>query len=153
MMDRRIGSNSGHLVLNPHNGCTKWYFSSYISSVIDTNWNIRNNFFVAFKLKDPRVNFKGLYDDLLTIGLSTPLSRALWFVNSTYSSKEVYQLLIGRLEPGDQLCILDSDGHVTTWEDRRGQIAWMPQITPQHLPTQAHIQLVTYGEEEMQRAA
>ena len=59
MMDRRIGSNSGHLVLNPHNGCTKWYFSSYISSVIDTNWNIRNNFFVAFKLKDPRVNFKG----------------------------------------------------------------------------------------------
>jgi|GEM_PF-1837728 len=141
MLDRRIGSHSGFLVLNPHEGRTKWYFSQYISRVIDLNWNIRNNFFVAFKLQDPRANFKHLYDDLRTIGTSTPLSRALWYVNSAYSAKEVYQLLIGRLEAGDQLCILDSDGHVVTWEDRRGQITWLPQITPVEMPTRAEIQL------------
>ena len=32
MLDRRIGSSSGFLVLNPHNGRTKWYFSRYISN-------------------------------------------------------------------------------------------------------------------------
>lgn len=148
MLDRRIGSHSGFLVLNPHDGRTRWYFSRYISSVIDANWNIRNNFFVAFKLKDPLKNFKPLYDDLQAIGISTPLSRALWFVNSSYSPKEVYQLLIGRLEAGDQMCILDSDGHVATWEDRRGQITWVPQINPQHLPARAHIQLHTLHKEE-----
>ena len=141
MLDRRIGSNSGFLVLNPHDGRTKWYFSQFISAVIDANWNIRNNFFVAFRLNNPLSNFKPLYDDLLALGTATPLSRSLWFVNSTYSAKEAYQLLIGRMEEGDQLCILDSDGHVATWEDRRGQITWIPKINSQNLPSKAQIQL------------
>ena len=153
MLDRRIGSSSGFLVLNPHDGRIKWYFNRHIYSVLDTNWNMRNNFFVAFKLRDPRANFKDIYDDLQTIGISTPLSRSLWYVNSAYSAKEVYQLLIGRLDAGDQLCILDSDGHVVTWADRRGQITLLPQVDPQHKPTKAHIQLNTLEEGVIAKAA
>ena len=153
MLDRRIGSSSGFLVLNPHDGRTKWYFSRHIYSVLDSNWNIRNNFFIAFKLRDPRANFKLIYDDLQAIGISTPLSRSLWYVNSAYSAKEVYQLLIGRLEAGDQLCILDSDGHVVTWADRRGQITLLPQVAPQNAPTKALIHLNSHQEEIIAKAA
>lgn len=153
MLDRRIGSSSGFLVLNPHDGRTKWYFSKYIYSILDANWNIRNNFFLAFKLRDPRANFKLIYDDLQAIGISTPLSRSLWFVNSKYSAKEVYQLLIGRLGVGDQLCILDSDGHVVTWADRRGQITLLPQVGPQNVPTKASIHLNLPEEKTIAKAA
>ena len=141
MMDRRIGSSTGLLAMDPHTTRTRWYFSRYISTVLDLHWNQRNDFFIGFKLRDPRVNFEPLYYDIKALGASTPISRALWYVNSVYSPREVFQLLIGRMEAGDQLCILDSSGNVATWEDRSGEVTWLPRANPDHLPTMARIQL------------
>ena len=141
MIDRRIGSSSGLLVMDPHTTRIKWYFSRYISAVLDLHWNQRNDYFIAFKLRDPRVNFEPLYYDIKALGASTPISRSLWYVNSVYTAREVFQLLIGRMEAGDQLCILDSEGNVATWEDRSGEITWIPRSTRETRPTMARIQI------------
>ena len=153
MIDRRIGSSSGLLAMDPHSTRTKWYFSRYISTVLDLHWNQRNDFFIAFKLRDPRVNFKPLYYDIKALGASTPISRSLWYVNSVYSSREVFQLLIGRMEAGDQLCILDSTGNVATWEDRSGEITWIPRANPETRPTMARIQIKSPADMALAQAA
>ena len=153
MIDRRIGSSSGLLAMDPHTTRTKWYFSKYIATVLDLHWNQRNDYFIAFKLRDPRINFEPLYYDIKALGASTPISRSLWYVNSVYSPREVFQLLIGRMEAGDQLCILDSGGNVATWEDRSGEVTWIPREDSGTRPTMARIQIKSPADLALSKAA
>ena len=155
MMDRRIGSASGVFVLNAQEGTTKWYFSPAISEVMGAYWQYRNNFFVAFDLNDPGQNFDAICSDIRALGTWTPISKTLWYVNSSFSSREAFQILIAHMGIGDQLSILDSSGNLATWQDRSGEITWTPEPSAGQdpRPSMAHIHITSPQELVVSRAA
>ena len=141
MMDRRIGSANGVFLLNANERMAKWYFSPLISEVLNAYWSYRHSFFVACKLRNHQPNEDSIFSDIRALGTWTPISKSLWYINSAYTSKEAFQILISRMDKGDQLCILDSTGNVATWQDRSSEITWLPTYNDDHRPNVAHIHI------------
>ncbi len=153
MMDTRIGSGSGLLVLDADQGRAKWFFSRPISDILSAYWHQRNNLLVSFKLHDPKVNYMDIFQDIRALGAWTPISQHLWYVNSDYSSKEAFQILMGRMDRGDELCVLDAHGNMATWQDRSGEIALYARQGAMARPKHARIHVSEHAAAMLRPAA
>lgn len=117
MMDRRIDSRAGLLVLNPSTRFAKWHLRQPLSDLLDAQWTYQNNIFISFSLQDPESNLQPVLDRITKLGAWAPISKTTWYISSSYSSKEAFYYMLGVLKSGDKLCVFDSTGNQAVWQE------------------------------------
>jgi hypothetical protein len=139
MLDRRIDGATGLLVLETLTATARWYMRRPISDVMSLLWSQRNDLFVSFTLHEDCVNYESIVQDMRALGTAIPIGRAVWYISSVYSSKEAFQILIGRMDRGDQLLVFDSAGNRATWHDGLGRVSLDVQPEEDSRPHRATI--------------
>ncbi len=117
MMDRRIDSDSGLLVLDPNTGQAKWHLKQPLSDLIQAHWAYENNLFISFSLKHREQNHRDLIDLITRLGIWAPISKSTWYVSSEHTVKDAFPWLTAPLMPGDQLCLFDNTGSLAIWQE------------------------------------
>ena len=117
MMDRRIDSGAGLLVLNPITRKAKWHLRQPLSDLIESHWGFQNNLFISFSLVDPTRNQQNVLERITKLGPWAPISKTTWYVSSAVSSKDALYYLLGGLGSGDKLCVFDSAGNQAVWQE------------------------------------
>ena len=132
MLDRRIDYKTSLVILNPSDNHSKWHLRQPLSDLMYAHWDFENNIFISFALHDTLKKQKPLVHCLTGLGTWAPLSRTVWYLSTAYSSKEVFQKLLYTIGPGDQLCVLDSKGHLAIWQDGKS-IPSLPKVIDQQI--------------------
>ena len=117
MMDRRIDSTAGLLVLDPMARFAKWHLRQPLSDLIESHWTYQNNVFISFSLQAPKVNQQCVLERITRLGTWAPISKSTWYVSASISSKDALYYMLGALESGDKLCIFDSTGNQAVWQE------------------------------------
>ena len=117
MMDRRIDSGAGLLVLDPITRKAKWHLRQPLSDLIKSHWSFQNNLFISFSLEDPSSNQQYVLERITKLGTWAPISKSTWYVSSAVSSKDALYYLLGGLGSGDKLCVFDSAGNQAVWQE------------------------------------
>lgn len=123
IVDPCIPSDVGLLIVDPKNARAKWYLNREISDVLIDNWHNQNNLFVCH---NDCSNEKLVYD-INALGPAIPLTEHIWYVSTTYTPGEAYQILSLNQSAEDRLTIFDATGRASSW-----QSAQQTQPTPQH---------------------
>ncbi len=123
MIDRRIDGTAGLLMLDPNEGYVKWHLRRDISDVLRGCWHMRNNIFIAFTLENPAANYRRIVSDIQALGLSAPIGKSIWYSSASYTSKEVFRILISSMDSGDELMVFDHRGNIALWHDGHGAAA------------------------------
>ena len=116
MLDRRIASHAGLLILNPVTHHAKWYLEPFVSHVIQSQWDIRNNIFLSFNLEESPRKKQRILSVIHTLGTVAPIATSTWYLSSLHTTKEVFRALHTVLQRGDQLCLFDSTGTIAIWQ-------------------------------------
>lgn len=117
MMDRRIDSGAGLLVLDPVTRKAKWHLKQPLSDLIAAHWGYQNNIFISFSLLDASRNQQTVLERITKLGTWAPISKTTWYVSSSVSSKDAFYYLLGGLDSGDKLCVFDSAGNQAVWQE------------------------------------
>ena len=117
MMDRRIDSTAGLLVVDPAARFAKWHLRQPLSDLLDAQWTYQNNVFISFSLYQPENNQQKVLDRITQLGTWAPISKTTWYVSSSISSKDAFYFMLGALESGDKLCVFDSTGNQAVWQE------------------------------------
>lgn len=117
MLDRRIDSYSSLLVLDPTTREARWHLRQPLSDLLSAYWDYQNNVFISFSLSNTPNKQKQLIQCITELGIWAPLSKTIWYLSTTTSSKKVFQSLLNVLDAGDQLCVFDSHGQLALWQD------------------------------------
>ena len=117
MVDRRIENHTSLLVVDPVSNYSKWHLRQPLSDLMCAHWNFENNLFISFALHDVPQKRNPLFQCLTGLGTWAPLSRTIWYLSTSHSSKDVFQQLLHTIDTGDQLCVFDSQGHLAIWQD------------------------------------
>ena len=117
MMDRRIDSSAGLLVLDPVNRFAKWHLKQPLSDLLDAQWTYQNNIFISFSLQKPGKNQQQILERITQLGTWAPISKTTWYVSASISSKEAFYYMLGALETGDKICVFDSTGNQAVWQE------------------------------------
>ncbi len=123
MIDRRIDGTAGLLMIDPNEGYVKWHLRRDISDVLRGCWHINNNIFIAFTLENPALNYEHIVSDIQTLGFSAPIGKSIWYSSASYTSKEVFRILISSMDSGDELMVFDHRGNIALWHDGHGAAA------------------------------
>lgn len=123
MIDRRIDGTAGLLVLDPNEGYVKWHLRRDISDVLRGCWHMSNNIFIAFTLENPAANYQHIVSDIRALGIAAPIGKSIWYTSASYSSKEVFRILISSMGAGDELMVFDHRGNIALWHDGHGAAA------------------------------
>lgn len=123
MLDRRIDGDTGLLVLETGSATAQWYLRRPVSGILEAMWGQKNDLFISFTLHDSDANYESILQDLQALGDAIAIGKNIWYLSSAYSSKEAFQILIGRMDRGDQLLVFDSAGNRATWHDRLDRVA------------------------------
>ncbi len=115
MLDRRIDSGAALMIFNPINGQAHWHLRQPLSDLVEAQWHYQNNLFVSICLCNPSNNERAVFDRITRLGLWAPLSKTMWYISSTYGSRDAFHYLTGVLEAGDSLAILDDSGNSAIW--------------------------------------
>ena len=135
IIDPRIPSDVGLLILDTRLTHAKWYLNREISEVLIGHWHDRTNLFVCH---DNCANQKLVYD-INALGLAVPISEHIWYVSTTYSPREAYQILSSSREEKDRLTVFDANGRVRSWQSERSRIRIQIGGGTEHLPKHATI--------------
>jgi len=117
MLDRRIDSYSSLLVLDPVSKDARWHLRQPLSDLLSAYWDYQNNVFISFSVGDTSNKQQRIIQCITELGIWAPLSKTIWYLSTTTSSKKVFQSLLNVLDPGDQLCVFDSHGQLALWQD------------------------------------
>ena len=117
MLDRRIDGHTSLVVLDPYAKHAKWHLRQPLSDLLCAHWHFEHNVFIAFTLRDPKRRQNRLVQCITGLGVWAPISRTMWYLSTTCSSKDVFQRLLSAVEEGDHLCVFDSAGNVATWQE------------------------------------
>ena len=117
MLDRRIDSYSSLLVLDPTTKEARWHLRQPLSDLLSAYWSYQNNVFISFSLSNISQKQQHIIQCITELGIWAPLSKTIWYLSTTVSSKKVFQSLLNVLDPGDQLCVFDSHGQLALWQD------------------------------------
>lgn len=120
MMDRRIDSSAGLLVLDPTSRFAKWHLRQPLSDLIEAHWSYQNNLFISFSLLNPSRNQQHVLERITKLGTWAPISKTTWYISSSVSSKDAFYFMLGGLESGDKLCVFDSAGNQAIWQEGQG---------------------------------
>jgi len=115
MMNPRIDSSAGLLLLDPATGYAKWHLRQPLSDLLDAHWGYQNNIFISFSLKAAEKNQQMILNRIAQIGPWAPISRTTWYVSSSISTKDAFHYMLHDLEGGDRLCVFDSQGNQAVW--------------------------------------
>ncbi len=116
MVDRRIDSSAALMLLDPANGSAKWHLQQPMADLINTYWNYQNNLFVSFKLDGSGQGRQAFFERLMHLGIWAPLSKSIWYVSSAFSSHDAFHYLVGELQRGEGISVLDSKGNIAFWQ-------------------------------------
>ena len=117
MMNPRIDSNAGLLVLDPVSRYALWHLKQPLSDLIGAHWEYQNNLFISFALVDSARNRRLVLDSITRLGTWAPISRTTWYVSSAVSTKDAFHYLVQGLESGDRLCVFDNAGNQALWQE------------------------------------
>lgn len=117
MIDRRIDGTAGLLVLDPNAGYVKWHLRRSVSDVLRGCWHRNNNIFIAFTLENPGANYERVVSDIQALGISAPVGKSIWYSSASYTSKDVFRILISSMDAGDELMVFDHRGNIALWHD------------------------------------
>lgn len=117
MMNPRIDSSAGLLLLDPVSGYARWHLRQPLSDLLDAHWNHQNNIFISFSLKQPESNLRKVLERITQLGIWAPISKSTWYISASISSKEAMYYMLGALESGDKLCVFDSVGNQAVWQE------------------------------------
>ncbi|MFK7843661.1 MAG: hypothetical protein AB8G77_00065 [Rhodothermales bacterium] len=135
IIDPRIPSDVGLLIVDAANARAKWYLNCEVSQILADNWHERTNLFVCH---DNCANKKLVYD-INALGQAIPISEHIWYVSTTYTPKEAYQILCDSKESEDRITIFDATGKVKSWQSERSTIRVNIAQGHAHLPRHASI--------------
>ena len=117
MMDRRIDSYAGLLVLDPATRFAKWHLRQPLSDLMQSHWEFQNNIFISFTLTNPDHNQRAVLERITRLGNWAPISKTTWYVSTSYTSKDALHYVLGALGSGDKLCVFDSAGNQAVWQE------------------------------------
>lgn len=117
MMDRRIDSTAGLLVLDPVARYAKWHLRQPLSDLLAAQWTYQNNIFISFSLDQPDKNQQKVLEHITKLGTWAPISKSTWYISASISSKDAFYYMLGALESGDKLCVFDSTGNQAVWRE------------------------------------
>ncbi len=130
IVDPRIPSDVGLLIVDYKNAHAKWYMSREVSEVLIELWHNQNNLFICHN----DCSNKNLIYDINALGQAIPLGEHIWYVSTKYSPREAYQILSECQSPEDRLTVFDSTGKAKSWQSSRPVITVPAPLQTQHLP-------------------
>ena len=135
IVDPGIPSDVGLLVLDPYMGQAKWYLSKDISQVLVENWHNKSNLFVCH---DNGSNTDLVYD-INALGEAIPLSEHIWYVSTSYTPREAYQILTTSSKVKDRITVFDGAGKACSWQSDSNRITIQLEHQTPDLPQRATI--------------
>lgn len=117
MLDRRIDGSATLMLLDPSSGQARWHLRQPLSDLIKSYWAYQNNLFVSFSLQEGKENRRSFFDRMTRLGMWAPVSKSIWYISTAYTAKDAFHYLIGSLEDGDRLTLLNSQGDIAFWQE------------------------------------
>ena len=117
MLDRRIDSGATLMLLDPQSGQARWHLRQPLSDLIKSYWEYQQNLFVSFSLQDGNEHGRPFFDRMTRLGMWAPVSKTIWYISTAYTTKDAFHYLIGSLENGDRLALLNSQGDIAFWQE------------------------------------
>ena len=110
LVDTSINGHTGVLILDIVRRETRWHLPIAVSAVMGHNWKKRSNLFISFSVKHlrTRASLLKLVDSLGSVAC---IDGSCWYVSSTYSVREVFQLMASLLGTKDELFFFDDAGN------------------------------------------
>ena len=134
MMDRRIDSTAGLIVVDPAGSNACWHLRQPLNDLLQAQWGFANNLFIAFDLKQPDTNQQAFLQRLTRIGTWAAISKTTWYVSASTSTRDALYYLSEALLEGDRLCIFDSTGNHARWESGKAPTRSKPAVPATSLP-------------------
>lgn len=134
IVDPGIPSDVGLLILDPAQEQAKWYLSRDISQVLVENWHQKSNLFVCH---DNGAN-RDLVYHINALGEAIPLSEHIWYVNTSYTTREAYQILTAD-NVEDRITVFDAQGRACSWQSDSSRITLQLEHKTPDLPQRATI--------------
>jgi len=118
LLDRRIASHAGILVLDADAGKARWHWDEPVTSALSCTWHRRTNLFLSLDLTARNDPMRAAASYLRALGLCVPLNERLWYVSTDFSLQDAYQVLLLQTAGACNLLMCDALGNIAGWQHR-----------------------------------
>ena len=117
LIDPRMDSGVGLVVIDPQGGRAKWYLSLEASALLNRCWRHRNNLFIS-----------GAVYSVQELGPATHIGASLWYVSSRFTPAQAQEILSEKSD--SPVTIIDAVGYVASSNPRSRSAERSPAARP-----------------------
>lgn len=81
-----------------------------------------NNLHISYDLNSPGQNYETVADAIKSLGSWARVHKSFWYVNSSYSAAEAFNIVWAVMDKNDTLYVVDATNNSASWKNLSKQV-------------------------------